>query len=61
MLTATKTYMMRNPELVSIPTHDVTAKFLVEYGVELLGPKTKLFFDYDKKFDTEEESQAHHK
>lgn len=53
--------MMRNPELVSIPTHDVTAKFLVEYGVELLGPKTKLFFDYDKKFDTEEESQAHHK
>ena len=61
MLTAAKTYMTKTPELVSIPIVDVTPLFLSEYGVELLGPKTKLFFDYDKKFDTEEESKAHHK
>lgn len=60
MLTATKTYMMKNPELVTIRHEDITESWLEKHGVEHLGEITRLFFDYDRKFDSEEEAEAHH-
>ncbi len=61
MLTATKTYMTKNPELVTIEHEDITKEWLEKHGVEHLGEITRLFFDYDRKFDTEAEAEAHHR
>lgn len=61
MLTATKTYMMKNPELATIAHSDITEQWLKEHGVERLGEITRLFFDYDRKFDNEHEAIVHHK
>ena len=61
MLTATKTYMMANPELATIRHEDITEAWLERHGVEHLGEITRLFFDYDRKFDSEHDAAEHHR
>ena len=61
MLTATKTYLTKTPELTTVPVDEVTPEFLRAHGVELLGTKTRLFFDFDRKLDNAEQAQHVHK
>lgn len=58
MLSSSKSYFTDNPEIHKIPVGNITKKYLEEFGCELLGETTKLFFDYDRKFKEGEELEC---
>ena len=53
--------MMKNPVLETIEWDNITHDWLCTYGVERIGATTRLFFDYDRKFESDEEALTHHK
>ncbi len=64
MLSAVKTYFVpkgTEPEIANCDLNNLTKEFLETYGVERLGTKTKLFFDYDRKFKDDSEAKLHYK